>query len=365
MSSLTIVLFVLGFVLLIGGAELLVRGASRLALTLGIPPLLVGLTVVAVGTSSPELAVGVQSALTDNADVALGNVIGSNIANILLILGLSAVITPLAVARQLIRLDVPIMILVAMALLLAGLDGQVGRMEGLLLTVGYAGYTIFSIMQSRKRRLEEAVVDAQVEAIAPPPTRRRAEVLLNIVLLVGGLALLIVGSDWLVDGAVALAQRIGIDELIIGLTVVAVGTSLPEIAASIVASLRGQRDIVVGNIVGSNIANILLVLGLTALISPIGIAVPREVLAFDIPFMIACSLACLPIFFHGMAISRAEGAFFLAYYVAYTLYLILNATQHTALPFWSAAMLWFVVPLTVVTLVIIGLRALRDHRRAI
>ena len=351
----TLLLFVAGGALLIGGAEMLVRGASRVAITAGISPLVVGLTVVAFGTSSPELAVTISSAYAGQADVALGNVVGSNIFNVLFILGLSALVAPLVVAQQLVRLDVPLMIAASVLTLVLALDGRVGRADGVILFAGIIGYTLFLLRQSRresgavKGEYQEAFVDG----------KRRSPLLVNVALIVAGLGLLVVGARWLVQAAVTTATSLGVSELVIGLTVVAAGTSLPEVATSILATLRGERDIAVGNVVGSNLFNLLAVLGLGSIVAPGGVPVSTGALTFDIPVMIGVAIATLPIFFTGHTISRWEGAVFLGYYVAYTVYLILDATEHAALPHFGAAMLWFVLPLTALTLAITVSRALR------
>jgi len=362
MDPLTGILFIIGLVALIVGAELLVRGASRLAVGFGISPLVVGLTVVAFGTSSPELAVSVGSALSGQADIALGNVIGSNIFNVLFILGVSALIGALVVAQQLVRLDVPLMIGVSFLLLLLGRDGRIGRLDGLLLFAGIVVYTVFAVYQSRK---ESKLVEAEYDHEYGQDGRMGLwRILRNIGLVIVGLALLVVGARWLVDGAVSIARALELSELVIGLTIVAVGTSLPEVATSIIASLRGERDIAVGNIVGSNLFNIMAVLGLTAAVAPNGVQVPVAALQFDIPFMIAVAVACLPIFFTGYRIARWEGALFVAYYVAYTIYVILDATEHDALPAYSTVLLGFAVPLTAVTLGLLAVRAWRAGRSA-
>ncbi len=363
MDTLTLVLFFIGIGLLILGAELLVRGASRLAAAFGISPLVIGLTVVAYGTSSPESAVSVQSALAGQADLALGNVVGSNIFNVLFILGISAVIVPLAVAKQLIKFDVPLMIGVSFLTAFFAYDGAITRGEGAVLFLGMIAYTIFVIRQSRK---ENAAVQAEFEKefgqekIQPASGIAR---LLQIGYVIAGLGLLVLGARWLVDGAVALAQSMGVSELVIGLTIVAAGTSLPEVATTIIASIRGERDIAVGNVIGSNLFNILSVLGLTALVAPHGINVAPAALRFDIPVMLAVAVACFPIFFTGNRVSRRKGALFLGYYIAYTLYLILAATEHEALPRFSAVMLEFVIPITVLTIVGSALLYLKNKRR--
>ncbi len=327
------------------------RGASRLAISFGISPLVVGLTVVAYGTSAPELAVSLQSTLTGKADIAVGNIVGSNIFNVLFILGLSALIAPLVVAKQLIRFDVPIMIGVSILALVMGYDGSVGSWEGGALFAGAIIYTTWLIVQSRRQRAAESADNTA----ASPPT----PVAVNILLVLAGLGLLVLGANWLVEGAVAIARAVGVSELIIGLTIVAAGTSLPEIATSVVASIRGERDIAVGNVVGSNIFNLLFVLGGAALFTPSGIVVPASVNGFDMPVMLAVAVACLPIFFHQGSINRWEGGVFFAYYLAYTLYLVLNATQHDMLPLYSDIMMRFVLPITVLTIGVVTFRFAR------
>jgi cation:H+ antiporter len=342
----TLLLLAVGLVLLTAGAEALVRGASQGAARLGIPPLIVGLTVVAFGTSAPEFAVSIQSAWSGQPDIALGNVVGSNIFNVLLILGLSALIVPLAIASQLIRVDVPLMIGASILVLLFALDGSISRVDGLILFIGLLLYTGFQIRQGRRER-------QGAEERGDPPGGNWWT---DLALVVGGLVLLVAGSRLLVTSAVAIAQALGVSELVIGLTIVAAGTSLPEVATSVIASLRGQRDIAVGNVVGSNVFNLLGVLGLSALVSPAGIGVAPQALQFDLPVMIAVAVACLPIFVTGREIARWEGGVFLAYYVAYTVYLVMAATQHAALGVYADAMLWFVLPLTVVTLLVLLVR---------
>jgi len=337
-----------------------VRGASRLAGALGISPLVIGLTVVAFGTSSPEAAVSVGSALGGQADIALGNVVGSNIFNVLFILGVSALVAPLAVSRRLVRLDAPLMVGVSVLLLALALDGSVGRLDGLLLFGGVAAYTLFAVWESRREGTggaENTGVDPGVSSGAG----RRVSAQLGLVVV--GLGMLVLGSRWLVDGAVEIASAVGVSELIIGLTVVAAGTSLPEVATSVLAALRGERDIAVGNVVGSCIFNVLAVLGLTGLVAPDGIAVADAAITFDLPVMIATAVACLPIFFTGHRINRWEGLLFLGYYAAYTLYLFLDAAGHEALPAFSLVMLAFVIPLTAVTLGVFAARSLGRRLR--
>lgn len=336
-----------GLALLILGGEWLVRGASRLALALNIPKVIIGLTVVAFGTSAPELAVSVLSSYQGLPDISVGNVVGSNIVNILLILGLSAVVAPLRVSQRLVRTEVPLMIATALLFLALAYDGRLARGEGLLLLVAFTAYLIWMAHAARQdSSLKESL---SVENVPVP--HGVVGYLRPVVLIVAGLAGLAAGSNWLIAGAVALTRAMGISELVVGLTVVAIGTSLPELVTSVVASLRNERDISVGNVVGSNIFNILLIIGASAAIAPSGLSVAPGVLRFDAPVMIAVSLACLPIFFTDFQIKRWEGALFMAYYLFYVVYLFLHASEHGTLDEFTFAMRWFVLPFTVLALV--------------
>lgn len=358
----TWVFFVGGLVILILGAEWLVRGASRLAAKVGISPLVIGLTVVAFGTSSPEMAVSVQSSLAGQSDIAVGNVVGSNIFNVLFILGLSAIIAPLIVQQQLIRLDVPIMIGLSFLMYFMSLDGVIGRFEGILLFGGIIAYTVFLIMQSRKEN--KIVEDEYAQEYAAKNESGWKPWVINLGLVVIGLALLVQGSNWLVESAITIARSLGLSELIIGLTIIAAGTSMPEVATSVMAAIKGERDIAVGNVVGSNIFNILSVLGLTALVAPNGIPVSAAAEAFDIPVMVAVAVMTLPIFFTNNLIERWEGWLFLFYYVAYTAYLILDATQHDALPLLNNVLIFGIIPITVLTLGILFATDFTRQRKA-
>lgn len=354
MSSWSIVLALLGgLAVLTAGAEALVRGAARLALMAGISPLVVGLTVVAYGTSAPELVVSVKSVLAGTPDIAVGNVVGSNVFNVLFVLGISALVAPLVVARQLVRLEVPIMIGVTVLLWVLAGDGRLQWWDAAVLFTGAPVYSVWTIRRSRRETAASQASAAGPAAEAPARGPRTLAV--SIVLVAAGLALLVLGGRWFVDGAVALARTLGVSDLVIGLTIVAAGTSMPEVATSIVATLRGERDIAIGNVVGSNIYNIVCILGVSGLVAGArgtGLAVDPAILAFDVPVMTAVAIACLPIFLSGMGIARWEGALFLGYYVAYTAYLILKAAQHDALPVFSAVMLWFAAPLTVLGLAV-------------
>ncbi|MCA9132554.1 MAG: calcium/sodium antiporter [Planctomycetales bacterium] len=349
-----------GLVVLVGGGELLVRGAAKLAAALSISPLVIGLTVVAFGTSAPELAVSVRASFAGSADLAVGNVVGSNIFNVLFILGLSALLVPLLVASEVIRRDVPLMIGISLLLLALSLDGHLGRLDGALLFAGIIAYTSWCIRASRR---ENAAIQAEFaqewSAEAMPPLT----LLRNLGLIAIGLLLLVIGSSWLVDGAVLIAQGFGVSQLVIGLTIVAAGTSLPEVATSVIAALKGERDIAVGNVVGSNIFNILSVLGLSALVAPAGIQVSDAALSFDLPIMVAVAVACWPIFVTGNLIARWEGAVFFFYYIAYTLHMILHASGHALQHTLQTVMLFFVIPLTVVTLAVTLWRSCRPGTR--
>jgi cation:H+ antiporter len=355
-----ILFFFVGLALLIVGAEVLVRGSTRLGAAFGIPPIVIGLTVVAFGTSAPEVAVAVQAVLAGQPDLAVGNVVGSNIANILLVLGLSALATPLVVTQRLVQIDVPLVIGASFLMLFMALDGAISRLDGLVLLAGGVAYTIWTVSHSREPKQEvRAEYAAEFGAIRAGPSGW----IVSGALVLVGVGLLALGAHWLVIGAVSIATALGVSDLVIGLTVVAVGTSMPEAVTSVVAALRGERNIAVGNVIGSNLLNILWVLGLASTIAPSGVSVPAPALRLDIPVMIAVAVACMPIFLRGNVIARWEGALFLGYFVAYTAYLILDASQHRALPAFSAVMLKFVLPLTAVTLAVITVRALRANRR--
>lgn len=361
----TAVEFLAGLALLLLGAELLVRGAARLASSIGISPLVVGLTVVAMGTSAPELAVTVKSGFSGQSDIGLGNLVGSNICNILLVLGISAVIGPLSVAMQIVRIDIWVMILAGVAVTALSMDGVVDRLDGVVLAAGAVAYTMFCVFLSRR---ETARIKAQyAKEFAPPKAPVPSSWMWNVVLVIAGLGLLVLGANWLVDAAVAIARVLGMSELVIGLTVVAIGTSMPEIATSVIAGLKGEREIAVGNVIGSCVFNLLAILGIGAAATPSGIAVSPSALSFDIPVMLASAFLCIPVFFTGLRIARPEGVLFLLYYAAYTIYLVLDATHSRSIGAYKAIMLWGIIPCSLVPVglsVIRSARALRERRRA-
>ena len=339
----------LGFAALVAGGEALVRGASRLAVAGGVSPLAVGLTVVAFGTSAPEMGVSVLAALEGRSGIALGNAVGSNVFNVLAVLGLSAVVAPLAVSRGVVRREVPLVIAASGLVWLLASDGGLGPAEGAALVAGIVVYAWWTLRASRRSR--EAPADAlpAVEggwAVA-------------VVTAAAGLGLLVLGSRWMVQGASQVARSVGVSDTVVGLTVVAAGTSLPEAVTSVVAAARGQRDMAVGNVLGSNLFNLLAILGAAALLAPGGLPVPREMLAFDLPVMTAAAVACLPVFFTGREIARWEGGLFLAFYVAYVAYVVLGALGHAALGTYRAVMWALVLPLTAVTLAVVAWREWR------
>ena len=313
MNPITFLTLVTGLVLLVIGAEFLVRGAARVAAILQIPPLIIGLTIVAYGTSAPEMSVSIMSSFSEQgADIALGNVVGSNICNILLVLGLSSVVAPLVVTKQIIRSDVPIMIGVSLLLFMFALDGQLSRVDCVIFFIGGILYTLSLIYQSSKQSTEN---DEFTEEFSFDDEVTLGLWIKNIVFIIGGSGLLVFGSNWLVNSAVTIAEYFQVSKLLIGLTIIALGTSLPELATSIVASLRGERDIAVGNVLGSNIFNILAVLGIAGTVSPNGINVSPAVINFNAPVAIAVAFACFPIFYSGKRIDRWEGLLFIAYYL--------------------------------------------------
>lgn len=343
-----------GLVILVGGAEILVNGAAKIAAALGITPLVIGLTVVAFGTSSPELAVGIVSSMHGNPDIAVGNVIGSNIFNILFVLGLVSLVVPLIVQQQLIRLDVPVMIGLSLLMLLFSIDGKIILLEGILLITLGLVYTVFVIELSRREK-SEAILKEYGSEYGESNKPDKGKTWFSVLLIVVGLAMLVTGSDWMVEGAVHVARIFGVSDLVIGLTIVAAGTSLPEVATSLVAALRGERDIAVGNAVGSSIYNIVFVLGVTACVGN-GLEVAPRAVHFDIPVMIAVAVSCLPIFFTGKKLDRWEGVLFLFYYFAYATYLVLASQKDESIDIFTKAMIWFTIPLTVLTLSIVTMR---------
>lgn len=342
----TWIFLVVGLVLLVVGADLLVKGAARLAGSFGIPALVIGLTVVAFGTSAPELAVSVKAAYSGQAELAIANVVGSNIFNVLFILGAAAMISPLIISRQLIRQDVPIMVLISVVALLMTLDGNISRLEAGILFAGLLSYTWFLFRQGKAKGVD--TVDEEVEAMLKSNTPAWQ----NVLLVIGGLILLVLGARWLVESAVEIARAWGVNEAVIGLTIVAAGTSLPEVVTSIVATIRGERDIAVGNVVGSNIFNILCVLGLSGLVSPIPLIAGEQMAMVDIPVMVGVAVLCVPLFFIGSVLNRMEGLLFMLLYIAYTWYLVAMALKESYLPDLQQGILYGLLPAVVLFVVL-------------
>lgn len=301
---------------------------------------MVALTIVAFGTSAPELAVSVQASVDGQTDLMLGNIIGSNISNTLLILGLSALFIPLKVHKSLIKSDAPIMIGITILLFILCYNGILGFWECLLLVTLLVIYLVFLARQ--KKHIPGVEVEANDAGTG--------NMALNVTLTLVGFVLLITGARWLISSSLIFAEMAGVSELIIGLTVVAIGTSLPEIVISLIAAFRGERDIAVGNVVGSNILNILAVLGFSGIFASEGIPIQQSLLAFDFPVLIVASLACLPIFYTGHKIVRWEGGVFLLFYFAYLFYLFLSSTDHRFLDVFINIMLFFVLPVAIITI---------------
>ncbi|WP_053616742.1 calcium/sodium antiporter [Nocardiopsis sp. NRRL B-16309] len=363
MDALVVLALVAGLVLLVAGGESLVRGAGSLARKLGMSSLVVGLTVVSFTTSAPELAVSADAALSGYPGLAVGNVVGSNIANILLVLGASALFVPLAVHSQVVRADIPVMVALSIVALLMALDGNLGRVEGFLLLASLAVYVAVTVLVSLRRASRGPAPDRP----GTDGAERTRPLWADLALVLLGTALLVAGARLLVYGASSIATAFGVSDLLIGLTVVAVGTSLPELVTSVVAALRGERDMAVGNIVGSNVFNIGAVLGLAALVSPGGIPIAPAALRFDLPIMVAVALVLLPIALTRLEVVRWEGGLLVGFYAAYIAYLVVEATEHAALGPFSAAMLWFVIPLTalwMISVTVYELSARRRERRA-
>jgi cation:H+ antiporter len=357
MSVSSILLVCIGLVGLAGGGDLLVRGSVGLARIVRLSPMVIGLTVVAFATSAPEFAVTYRSVSAGNPGISVGNVVGSNICNILLVLGVSTSLVPLAASKRLVRFDVPVMVGASVATWLLALDGRLGRWDGFLLFLALVIYTLWKLKHGRS---EMNAIRHRGESSPQTKEGLFPSVLLHLFFVGSGLCLLVMGAKWMISGAVSIAEAFGVQELIIGLTVVAVGTSLPEIVTSLMAIRNNERDLAVGNIVGSNLFNLLCVLGLTASISPDGVLVPEEAIKFDMLVMIAVALTCLPIFFTGREISRAEGGLFLFYFVVYIVFLILEAKGSQYLRTLEWVMVIFVLPLTVLTLGVTVYKGMRN-----
>lgn len=358
----TYLLFIIGLVTLVIGAEVLVRGASRLAAIFGVSPLVIGLTIVAFGTSSPELAVSVQSALAGQADISIGNVIGSNVFNIFFILGVAALIRPIKIAEQLIKLDAPIMIGVSIFALLLALDGWLSRLEGIILFCLLIGYIIFTLWASKKEK--QAVQEEYAEEYASKETKSWQSVIKNLFFLVAGLVMLYYGSNWLVEAAIIIARTFGVSELVIGLTIVAAGTSMPEVATSIVAAMKGEGDISAGNVIGSNIFNILGVLGVAAATTPESIPVAENIIKFDLPIAIFAAVVTIPVFIVDNYVSRFDGLIFSSYFIFYNVLVVMRALNNPSAPMLETFLTAY-IPLTFFIFVALAARFLWQRRKSV
>ena len=386
-----------GLVLLVLGGEVLVRGASSLALSIGLSPLVVGLTVVAFATSAPELAVTLNAVTSGSPELAIGNVVGSNIANVLLVLGVAALMGTIVVKSRVVKRDIPVMIGMSILLFVVAYSGNVGKLEGAILLACLVAYVIRAVVSSRRYsagpkpgegRDAGGDSDAYLGEIVGEPPRPHAPApaepgsfaaenaaesppavvaaaphleeapekplnpLLAVLAVAAGVAMLVFGAQLLVNGAKEIATGLGVSELVIGLTVVALGTSLPELATVVIAVRRGERDLAVGNAVGSNIFNIGAVIGLSAIVVPDGIPIPPSAINLDIPLVVLTAFLLLPIAITGSRIGRVEGALLLGSYLAYTGYLLLASSDHDALGPYSFVMMWIVIPLVVIILMV-------------
>ena len=325
---------VVGLLLLLIGAELSVRSAVHLAALFKIRPLIIGLTVVAMGTSAPQMAVSLQAAFSDNTDIAVGSVIGGNIFSVLVILGLCALVTPLRVARQVLRVDIPLMIGACLLVIALSLTGEFSKFDGVVLLAGLL-VCLFIVVRQGGHAPRHGHAD----------TTEKPRALMRIAMLAGGLLLLTSGGHLLVDASVVIAINLGLSERIIGLTVIAIGTSLPALMTSLIAAMRGERDIAVGNVIGSNLFNLLGVLGLTALVAPVPLTISPNALVFDLPIMLGVAVLCVPLFYSGYRIDRIEGLFLLSLYLTYGLHIVSISTGMLLAERLEGMMLRFVVPL--------------------
>lgn len=342
-----------GLVLLIFGAEILVRAAVRLAASLKVRPLIMGLSIVAFGSGAPQMAISLQATLADNTDIAVGSVIGNGIFNTLVTLGLSALIIPLRVSRQLVRLDIPVMILASLLVFALAANESLTPADGLVLLAALAAYLALLHYQTRHSRRPRTL-----------DTVARAPWLSSLLWMLGGLAILVAAGHLLLGAAVEVASEWGLSERIIGLTLIGVGTSLPCLATSLIAALRGEREIAVGNVIGSNLFNLLGVLGFTALVAPSPLSVSPNALDFDLPVLLGVAVLCLPVFYSGYRVTRAEGVVFLGLYLIYGLHVVSFTTGMPLANKLENLMLYYVLPVLVAFLLFTSLQAWRrQHKR--
>jgi len=316
----TLALIILGSAMLFFGGDWLVQGAGFVAQRFGLSKLLIGLTVVAFGTSTPELAVSLYSSWHGLPDLAVGNVVGSNVINILLVLGLAAVISPIPVSKALFRFDLPVLMIVSILSYALCYDGSLDRLEGLLLFLSLLFYLWFAFQKGRaESSMEESAEPDELDELLEVASRQG--MLFAMTKLIVGVLLLVIGSRLFIDSAVDIAHKLGVSELVIGMTMVALGTSLPEVATTVVAAFRGEKDIALGNIVGSNIFNLLGVLGLSAVVAPSDISINADAVRFEFPVMLSVTALCFPVFYWKYCVTRFRGVLFLGIYAIYVYWL--------------------------------------------
>ncbi len=354
----TVLLFIIGLVTLIIGAELFLKSVDKFGLAWSVSPVVMGLTVVAFATGAPELAISLQAAAEGKPDLVLGNILGSNIANILLILGIAGLVKPLNITNRIIKVDVPVVLGASVLLYVLAMDGLLTLVDGIIIFGALVAYSIFMFSQIKKDRRDNKLKKEEQSSLDEPVTTLFYGK--YVLLLAVGLVLIVMGSRWMVESAVEIAGILGISELIIGLTIVSIGTSLPEVATSLSAVRRDDSDTAVANVMGSNLYNILLTLSLTIIVAPGALDVSMDAIRLDLPFMVIVAVACLPLFWPAKELGRAEATGFLFYYAAYMTYLVLIAMQHPLKETMEWGMIWVVIPLTII--MIIG-KFISDYRR--
>jgi len=356
----TVFLFILGLAVLIGGAELFLRAVDKFGAAWSVSPVVMGLTVVAFATGAPELAISLQAAIDGKPDLVLGNILGSNVANILLILGIAGLVHPLKITNRIIKVDVPMVIMASTLLFILAIDGLLSPLDGGIIFIGLILYSIFMYFQIKKDRKQNKRKKSEEVKLDEPVTPQFYGK--YILLLLGGLVFIVLGSRWMVASAVEIAGILGISELIIGLTIVSIGTSLPEVATSVSAVRHGDSDTAVANVMGSNLYNILLTLSLTVLIAPGAIDVSQEAINLDLPIMLIVAIACLPLFWPGKELGRKEAIGFLFYYVAYMTYLVFLAMEHPFKETMEVIMVWGIFPITAFLVILKFLFDFRSKR---
>jgi len=356
----TVFLFILGLAVLIGGAELFLRAVDKFGAAWSVSPVVMGLTVVAFATGAPELAISLQAAIDGKPDLVLGNILGSNVANILLILGIAGLVHPLKITNRIIKVDVPMVIMASTLLFILAIDGLLSPLDGGIIFIGLILYSIFMYYQIKKDRKQNKRKKSEEVKLDEPVTPQFYGK--YILLLLGGLVFIVLGSRWMVASAVEIAGILGISELIIGLTIVSIGTSLPEVATSVSAVRHGDSDTAVANVMGSNLYNILLTLSLTVLIAPGAIDVSQEAINLDLPIMLIVAIACLPLFWPGKELGRKEAIGFLFYYVAYMTYLVFLAMGHPFKETMEVIMVWGIFPITAFLVILKFLFDFRSKR---